>query len=106
MHDPVFGRPCCHLAIALAGYRKRGGGKPRAQSVDRDRYVDVLVGVDADDDGFGCDIMHIGPPGWWNPKMSCERTGLCRDGTPSGSYQVTSRSPSGDRKSTRLNSSH
>jgi hypothetical protein len=76
MHNTVLGRPSRHLAIALAGYRERCGGKPCAQSVDRNYDVNVFVRVDANDDGVRCDIIHTGPPGGGNPKSICKRTGL------------------------------
>jgi len=76
VYDTVLGRPGRHLAIAVTRYRERCGSKPRAQSVDRNGYVNVFVSIDFDNDSVGCNIMHAGPPGRWNPRAICERTGL------------------------------
>jgi hypothetical protein len=68
--------PPGELLIPLAC---RGNGdaiEPRPKAVDRDGDVNVLVGIEADDDGLGNDILHTGPPGRWKPKAMCERTGL------------------------------
>nr|WP_241671548.1 hypothetical protein [Dankookia rubra] len=45
--------PCGEAAVSGAARRNRCGGEPGAQGAEGDRRMDVLVGVDADDDVCG-----------------------------------------------------
>ena len=67
---PASDGPANELPVPRRCCGDREGAEMRTEPGDRDGDVNVLVGVDADDDRIGWGGMHVGPPGSGKPEAA------------------------------------